>query len=83
MISKEELGYWETISARMQELLASEPWDAFYKCLSDREIEEMERLVGCQALEHDYRAGFIQGLRCAFRLPQEIIDRVVKMRQSP
>ena len=62
-------------AAKMRVLLTSEGWDAYRGVLGDAELRWMERTCTGSRDEFDYHKGVIEGLRLAYLIPGQIIER--------
>mgnify|MGYP001593261066 CR=1 FL=1 len=67
---------WARMAQGFRELLRSEGWDLYRQQLEMVENQHIQQLVAGSKEEHDATRGVILGLRIAFQLPQNIINRV-------
>lgn len=75
---KAENEVWARKSATLKSLIRSEAWDLYIDFVGKIENETIQELIGATKEEHDKLTGFINGLRKAVLLPQQIIQRVDK-----
>ena len=67
------------MGAAMRDLIQSPGWDSYRKLLEDAENGLLKRLLDENRETYDYNKGFIMGLRLAFNIPQQIIDRASQL----
>lgn len=74
-----EKAKYQALAASMRELLRSPGWDSYRKVLEDAENGWIQRLLVENRETYDYNKGVIEGLRFAFAVPQQIIDRTAQL----
>jgi hypothetical protein len=73
---KAEKEKWLRIAATLRDMTRSEAWDVFQEQVSLLENQSIQSLISCEANQHDYHKGFIEGMRTVYNLPFRIVDRV-------
>lgn len=74
-----EKAQYQALAGSLKELIRSHGWDSYRKLLEDAENGWIKRLLDENRDTYDHNKGVIEGLRLAFHLPQQIIDRASKL----
>ena len=78
-LEKAEKAKYQALAASMRDLLRSPGWDSYRKVLEDAENGWIQSLIAGGKDAHDYNNGVITGLRFAFNIPQQIINRASQL----
>ncbi len=76
---EQERAHYQAIALQLKSLVRADGWDTYRRLLEDAENGWIQRLLGESRESHDYNRGVIHGLREAFHLPQQVIDRASKL----
>ena len=67
--------HWAAVAARMRTLTQYPEWDEYTTQMGGLEANWLEKMVSGVKDEYEYARGFLQGMRTAVHLPQNIIRR--------
>jgi rubrerythrin len=78
-LAREEKAHWQAIAQSLRSLRASEGWDTYRGELEQAEFRLQEQLMACSKDEFDRIRGQIDGLRLAYRIPEQIIAKTASL----
>ena len=76
---KAEIGHWKALAGNLKSVMGTEAWDSYRKLLEDTENDWIQRMLGGEKDTFDFHKGVLHGLRLAYHIPEQIIERAARL----